>query len=243
VIKHKKTLYELLEVSPIASDAEIHSAYQKLSRQFESGAHGLGHEEADFQLKLINQAFWTLSDNTRRASYDASLVSRAAPVHVEVEIREPDWTPPKVLHIVNGSLKAVVLVILIGLMLMVYRNSSRISNEQSMAEKVSAQERSQENGGRSESEIAADKLAAEQHRQEYEKREKERKADRELEESRRYAAKVSDDLHRGEENARREAEREQQRLEQEQRRKQQEENYRIENEKRKWRQGYRHETD
>lgn len=243
-MKHKKTFYELLGLTPSATDSEIRVAHQRLLQYFESGTHGLDHAEADFQLKLINQAFWTLSDNLRRSSYDSGLAALTTPVQVEVEFKEPRQSPLRMPLIVIGSLMAAGLVIQIGVMLMAYRNVSKAAEAQSV---TAERERTREYGGMSESEIADQRLTEKQRREEREEQEQARKiereqqeqarkVERELENNRRYAASVASDLERAEERARREAEYEKRRIDEEQRRKQQEENYRIENQKRVWRQ-------
>lgn len=235
-MNYKKTLYDLLEIPPSASDAEIDAAHLRLSRQFASGAHDLAPDEAERQHKLISQAYWTLSDKARRTFYDASLTAHGSPVQLAVEIREPRWTPQKILLMVIGSLIAVGMVIQIAFMLVAYRQSQKMVNGRSLAEeRVMAEEYRQTTGGRSESEMAEERAAAEQRRLDYEKREQEQRQAREVEESRRYADRVSSELRHAEENARREAEYEKQRQVQEEQRKQQEEEARLQNLKSQWR--------
>lgn len=79
---NKKTLYEVLEVSPNASDSEIEAAYQRLSQNLLSKKTGLNHEDIDFKLKVINVAFHTLSVPRIRDAYDARLAALNMPAIV-----------------------------------------------------------------------------------------------------------------------------------------------------------------
>jgi hypothetical protein len=67
----ERTYYDILHVSPAASDEEIKAAYRALAWQ------PSGPAEQD-ELKLINEAYATLSSPQRRAAYDQTLASGAA---------------------------------------------------------------------------------------------------------------------------------------------------------------------
>lgn len=82
MIKKKKTMYELLEVSPNASYAEIKTAYQRLSQNLQTEKTDLNREVIDFRMNLINVAFHTLSSPASRDSYDAQLISSNTPANV-----------------------------------------------------------------------------------------------------------------------------------------------------------------
>ena len=80
--KKKKTLYEILEISPSASLPEIRAAHQRLSRELVSGMSGMSREDIDFKLKVIDVAFQTLSVDRTREAYDTQLATRNAPANV-----------------------------------------------------------------------------------------------------------------------------------------------------------------
>lgn len=74
---NKKTLYEILEVSPTASYFDIKAAHKRLSLKLMS--LGLSREDCDFKLNLLDVALHTLSVPLSREAYDAQLASTAAP--------------------------------------------------------------------------------------------------------------------------------------------------------------------
>jgi hypothetical protein len=83
VTDKKKTLYELLEVSPSASLPEIQAAHKRLSRQLVSGKYDLSREDIEFELKVIDVALQTLSNQASRDAYDAQF---ATPVTTEMTV-------------------------------------------------------------------------------------------------------------------------------------------------------------
>ncbi|MCX7141694.1 MAG: hypothetical protein NT123_11525 [Proteobacteria bacterium] len=87
----KKTLYEILEVPPGAALPEIKAAHRSLSRKLLLGKPGLSREDIDFNLKLIDLALSTLSDQASRDAYDAKLAASNAPSYALVP-READAT-------------------------------------------------------------------------------------------------------------------------------------------------------
>lgn len=87
VNKKKKTMYEILEVTPTASLAEIKAAHKRLSIQIMSGALGLSREDCDFRLNLLDVALHTLSVPTLRDAYDAGLAPMAAPANAVVPVK------------------------------------------------------------------------------------------------------------------------------------------------------------
>lgn len=244
----KKTLYEILGVAPGATDAAIQAAYQRLSQRLESGESGLDHAEASFQLSVLKQAYWTLSDNMRRAAYDATLAMTPATPQVELpelEVRvtsKSRLVPTRLLVSAIGGLFALGLLMQIAFSAMNHNRELRDENGVSLAEKkVALKDYEMTNGASTPDEIAAiqiheeeERLKAEERRQEYTRQEAERKQERELEESRRYAARVSQDLQSAEERARREAEYAQMRAEEEERVKREQEQYRQEEQRRAW---------
>jgi hypothetical protein len=86
VNKKKKTMYEILEVTPTASQAEIKAAHKRLSIQIMSGALGLSREDCDFRLNILDVALHTLSQPALRDAYDAAL-ALAAPANAAVAVK------------------------------------------------------------------------------------------------------------------------------------------------------------
>ncbi|PHR57891.1 MAG: DnaJ family protein [Arcobacter sp.] len=63
-----KSLYETLEVSSSASEAEIKKAYRKLARQYHPDVNK--DSDAEEKFKEINAAYEILSDKEKRSQYD-----------------------------------------------------------------------------------------------------------------------------------------------------------------------------
>lgn len=77
---NEQTYYEILEIEPGAAQNEIHLAYQKAKSTYSPDSPALftmfSEDEARELLDLIEEAFETLSNQTRRKKYDASLAAR-----------------------------------------------------------------------------------------------------------------------------------------------------------------------
>lgn len=63
-----KSLYETLEVSSSATEAEIKKAYRKLARQYHPDVNK--ESDAEDKFKEINAAYEILSDKSKRSQYD-----------------------------------------------------------------------------------------------------------------------------------------------------------------------------
>ena len=93
--------YEILEVAPSAGQDEIHRAYQRARETYNPDSASIytmfTREEAYEVLKLIDEAFQTLSNQRRRKDYDDKLKSKKASVAVAVaapvtQIRMTDFS-------------------------------------------------------------------------------------------------------------------------------------------------------
>lgn len=78
----KKTMYEILEVSPTASHADIKAAHKRLSLELMSGKLGISREDCNFRLNILDVALHTLSTPVLRDAYDAELASVTAPCNI-----------------------------------------------------------------------------------------------------------------------------------------------------------------
>ena len=65
----KNNYYHILGITPNASKAEIKTAYKHLAKLYHPDKHS-GNLKYEEQFKLINEAYQTLSNNTKKLSYD-----------------------------------------------------------------------------------------------------------------------------------------------------------------------------
>ncbi len=70
--------YEILNVSPHATAAEIKTAYRQLVKRFHPDVYKGNHED---MIKQLNEAYDILSDPVRKASYDSTGTTAAAFVY------------------------------------------------------------------------------------------------------------------------------------------------------------------
>lgn len=69
-----KTLYEILEVSETASKEIIEKAYKTLAKRYHPDLQPAEKKkEAEHKMKIINEAYETLEDETKRSEYDRKL--------------------------------------------------------------------------------------------------------------------------------------------------------------------------
>jgi curved DNA-binding protein CbpA len=94
--------YELLHISPAASQQELRQAFRRLSKHYHPDTTSLPKEQAQEGFRRLQQAYFTLSDAQRRGAYDASLKAKAmAPVPVPV--RPAAVRPPSVRRALSGG--------------------------------------------------------------------------------------------------------------------------------------------
>lgn len=65
--------YEVLEVSPKASQEVIRNAYRTLAKKYHPDVYQADKQHAEEQMKLINEAYDTLSNPQTRFEYDKKL--------------------------------------------------------------------------------------------------------------------------------------------------------------------------
>lgn len=68
----KKNYYQILEVNESAKPEQIKKAYRALATKY----HPDRQQGSKTQMKLINEAYETLSDAAKRARYDRSMQSK-----------------------------------------------------------------------------------------------------------------------------------------------------------------------
>lgn len=195
----QKSLYDLLEVSPTASQDSIAVSYRRLHAKFAELQSSSDNEDATNQLIALREAYSTLSNPERRAAYDEKLAARAT-----VE-QSQDGEP-------RSYAKLLVLLALIGACGFGYaRYQSNLAQQAALErEKAAAEVRLAE----IEAQRERERLAQERHaaRQEESQREQEeRRARYERERDQEYGRQISRDLQRQEASAQYEKQREDQR--------------------------------
>lgn len=70
------TYYEILEISESASEEVIRTAYKTLAKKYHPDVFQGNPQEAEEKMKQINLAYSILSDNAKRAQYDAKIRSK-----------------------------------------------------------------------------------------------------------------------------------------------------------------------
>jgi curved DNA-binding protein CbpA len=222
-MKQGTTYYDLLAVSQHADLAEISTAYLRISRELASSDSALAAADADFQQKLLKQAYEVLSTPSRRSDYDAGLVTRGevpsqldTRLHAEAVLESAKWSPIRRLLTIIASLMIFGMVMQMGVMFMAYQRSKAMVGVDAtapMAEKAYLQEFYQTYGIRAASRAEADLLLADMRNKEQAARdeaqklrmqeEEERRLKRFEEESRRLGAEVTANNQRAEQEAER----------------------------------------
>lgn len=179
----RKTLYEVLEISPKASPEVITAAYERLCTKYDP-AQQANPADAKVRLRLaaIHEAYTTLSDAQKRAQYDDTLEAlrpKATPASpppmpvlaaVAPASSPPFWTWPKFL---------VACAMLLGLAVFYFNHvetRTRLETEARIAE-AKARE-AQESQAKARADAEAQRLALQQ--------ERERERQQSLEEQRRF---------------------------------------------------------
>lgn len=89
----ESTFYEILEVDPGASGREVHSAYVRAKDTYSPESPALytmfTPDEARELLKMIDEAFSVLSNQSRRNEYDLALAKRGHPAFLGLLQKEP----------------------------------------------------------------------------------------------------------------------------------------------------------
>ncbi|MCB0364308.1 MAG: helix-turn-helix domain-containing protein [Bdellovibrionaceae bacterium] len=101
----EQTFYEILEVSPDATQQDIHTAYHRAKATYSPDSPALysmfTREEARELMNLIEEAFSTLSNQSRRKDYDKQLIQQAGSHHSLPQANParaddlPDFQPPE----------------------------------------------------------------------------------------------------------------------------------------------------
>lgn len=104
----EQTLYEILEVSPNATQQDIHAAYQKAKITYSPDSPALysmfTREEARELMNLIEEAFSVLSNQSRRRDYDKQLThgsSQATDPRMSPDL--PDFQAPDTNPVANSQ--------------------------------------------------------------------------------------------------------------------------------------------
>jgi colicin import membrane protein len=199
------SLYDILEVSKLASPEAISESYKRLYAKY-SGESASGNEDATNRLIALREACTTLANPEKRKAYDQRL---AASEHAVVY----EETPPR-----WSFLRVLIIVSVLGTCGVIY-SKHKASEEQARLKKeeMAAALRLSELEAQKaiEEKLAAEKAEYQQRRDEaYERANRDREY--------RYATQVSRDIQRAESQARWEKEQQARQQEKEERQKQSE---------------------
>ncbi|HEC08456.1 MAG TPA: hypothetical protein ENI86_02680 [Acidimicrobiales bacterium] len=87
------TLYDELQVDPVADVATIRRAYRSLAQRIHPDHCPTDTVRAQARMSAINAAWAVLSDPSRRAEYDRSIGTTLAPEPSRSADRPPRWAP------------------------------------------------------------------------------------------------------------------------------------------------------
>lgn len=187
------SLYDILEVSRIASPEAISESYKRLHANF-SGESASGNEDATNRLIALREAYNTLANPEKRKVYDQRLA--ATEFQVEYEENQPR----------TSFFKVLIIVSILGTCGVVY-SKYRASEEQArlQREETAAAVRLAELEAKKAKEEKEERWAAEQVEYQRQRAEAYERANREREYN--YGKQVSQDIRRAEAQARWEKER------------------------------------
>ncbi len=74
---HKTSYYEILNISPKASDDEIKRAYHSLAKKFHPDRNPQNRRLAELRFRVISEAYANLKTREKRATYNRSRRLRA----------------------------------------------------------------------------------------------------------------------------------------------------------------------
>ncbi|MEC5386043.1 DnaJ domain-containing protein [Uliginosibacterium sp. H3] len=231
----KKSLYDILEVSPVASQETIRAAFDRLTAKFDDGtlrpAPGL---DVQAQYNLIKEAYSTLGNPSRREAYDLRLqgpvLAPAAPNIDAEQINKP---------LLSGRTKAIVMLVLLGLGYYTYasiRNAAQERNAALEAQRLliqEAKERQKQIEAKADADSANARAIYEDQKREREERAERERAERERDRAISEADNTSRRLQAAEDNRRRDEERKSRELQSQARDQQRQDDYRRQEEARR----------
>lgn len=189
----KKNLYDLLEVSPHASQESISISYHRLAQIMDPDLHeNLSKPDARISFNLMKEAYVTLSNPERRRAYDFKLQEQTR--SEQIVYVEPFWDRSKIL----AATLLLVASVFVYIKYTAAQEQAQAIRDQAVAEQKRAEALAQ--AKISEEKIEAARLAKEE-------RDQQRQYQM-LEEGRRRSEQVSQELAYAEREAQREAKRE-----------------------------------
>lgn len=168
-----RSLYDLLEVSEVASNEVMHAAYSRLSEKLKSKIALENSTDSEIQLRALTDAYRTLSNPQSRQRYDNSLAMK----NVVYEEDAPFWT--KIKQVIFG----VIALLAVGAYA---KHSQNIEREQTERARIAAEQAEQDRQAKLEEE--KERLAREQ---ELQQRQDVAQQQAQLERDRRYADSIS----------------------------------------------------
>lgn len=178
-----RTLYDVLELSRYASADAIRAAHERLSAKFSPDTPGnAGSADADFNFKLVREAFATLGDPDRRRIYDESLREREASEDAEPAEKKPYWSFGKI--VVFATMGFVLLGSSLWFQRQQERDQLRIEQERLLAEERAREEQREVSALNREEALARE-----------EQRRREREAERERSEVRQALSEADRRMH------------------------------------------------